>query len=189
MPYRQTDIGSLTFYVKGGADTRALVGMIPPLVAPHGRQSAYRQLPDDGRSDLGEHDQRSHSDDACRRRLRVWRSCSPRSACTRYWRTASRSGCARSASGSRWAPETRTSAGSCCRRSDASASLAASSAQRLALAIGRAGRAMLFGVAGLRHRRLSVARCCSSWPSSSWRPSCQPVERSGSSRSRCCRAD
>jgi putative ABC transport system permease protein len=33
LPYRQTNVGSLTFYVRGGADTRPLVGMIPPLIA------------------------------------------------------------------------------------------------------------------------------------------------------------
>jgi ABC-type antimicrobial peptide transport system permease subunit len=33
LPYRQTDVGSLTFYVRGAADTRALARLIPPLVA------------------------------------------------------------------------------------------------------------------------------------------------------------
>lgn len=33
MPYRQTDVGYLTFYVRGPADPRPLLGMIPPLVA------------------------------------------------------------------------------------------------------------------------------------------------------------
>jgi predicted permease len=31
-PYRQADVGSLTFYVRGGSDTRPLVGMIPSLL-------------------------------------------------------------------------------------------------------------------------------------------------------------
>ena len=33
LPYRQATVGSLTFYVRGAADTRSLVGMIPPVVA------------------------------------------------------------------------------------------------------------------------------------------------------------
>jgi putative ABC transport system permease protein len=33
LPYRQSDVAFLTFYVKGGHDTRALAGLIPPLVA------------------------------------------------------------------------------------------------------------------------------------------------------------
>ena len=32
LPYRQSNVGSLTFYVRGEADTRPLVGMIAPLV-------------------------------------------------------------------------------------------------------------------------------------------------------------
>jgi predicted permease len=33
LPYRQSNVAFLTFYVRGGPDTRALVGLIPPLVA------------------------------------------------------------------------------------------------------------------------------------------------------------
>jgi predicted permease len=33
LPYRQTNVGGLTFYVRGAADPRALASMIPPLVA------------------------------------------------------------------------------------------------------------------------------------------------------------
>jgi len=32
LPYRQADVGSLTFYVRGGTDTRPLVGMIPSVI-------------------------------------------------------------------------------------------------------------------------------------------------------------
>jgi ABC-type antimicrobial peptide transport system permease subunit len=32
LPYRQADVGSLTFYVRGGTDTRPLVSMIPSVV-------------------------------------------------------------------------------------------------------------------------------------------------------------
>jgi len=33
LPYRQADVGSLTFYVRGGTDTRPLVSMIPSVIA------------------------------------------------------------------------------------------------------------------------------------------------------------